>query len=98
MYELLVHDEVTQFEERLEAVKAAKELTANPDMHGLVDVTDGIETLQYRDGKLVAYTYETRRSNRRRPERQTEETPATETPAAPEATVEPTAAAEPTAE
>ncbi len=74
MYELLVHDQITHFEERMEAVKAAKEITNNPDMHGLVDVTDGVETLQYRDGKLVAYTYETRRSNRRRVERRPDET------------------------
>ena len=29
-------------------------------------VTDGVERMDFRDGKLVAYTYETRRTDRRR--------------------------------
>ncbi len=67
MYELLVHDQVTEYEDRAEAVKAAKDLTGRPDGPLTSTVTDGIETLSFRDGKLVAYTYETRRTEQRRP-------------------------------
>ena len=73
MYELLVHDQVTTFEERMEAVLAAKDLTGRPDMHVTANVTNGIETLSYRDGKLVAYTYETRRTEQRRAQRERSE-------------------------
>jgi hypothetical protein len=66
MYELLVHDTVKNFEERAEAVKAAKELTARLDGPSTSTVTDGIETLSFREGKLVAYTYETRRTDVKR--------------------------------
>lgn len=67
MYELLVHDQATEYEDRAEAVKAAKEITASPEGAVTSTVTDGVETLSFRDGKLVAYTYETRRSEQRRP-------------------------------
>jgi hypothetical protein len=79
MYELLVHDQVTTFEERMEAVVAAKDLTGRPDMHVTANVTNGIETLSYRDGKLVAYTYETRRTEQRRAQRERSERSAAQT-------------------
>ncbi|MFT7623988.1 MAG: hypothetical protein ACI9WU_003174 [Myxococcota bacterium] len=67
MYELIVHDQVTEYEARQEAVTAAKELTSSPDGPSTSTVTDGIETLNFKDGKLIAYTYETRRGEQRRP-------------------------------
>lgn len=92
MYELLVHDDVTEYEDRSDAVKAAKEITAGPEGAVTSTVTNGIETLSFRDGKLVAYTYETRRTEQRparRAERDDDDGPATEaaeaTPAAPAA-------------
>jgi hypothetical protein len=65
MYELTYQNEVRTFEERMEAVQAAKDLTSGVDGRSTVNITDGVETLSYRDGKLVAYTYETRRSEGR---------------------------------
>ena len=65
MYELTHQNETQTFEDRSEAVKTAKELTSAVDGRSMVNITDGIETLSYRDGKLVAYTYETRRSDSR---------------------------------
>jgi hypothetical protein len=65
MYELTYQNEVRTFEERMEAVQAAKDLTSGVDGRSTVNVTDGVETLSYRDGKLVAYTYETRRTEGR---------------------------------
>jgi len=69
MYELLIQDEVTNYEERQEAVRAAKEATSSGDGPLNASVSDGIETLNFREGKLIAYTYETRRDRRGRPER-----------------------------
>ena len=66
MYEVLVNDQVREFESRAEAVRVAKEVTAAPDGPATSTVTDGIETMLFRDGKLIAYTYETRRAERRR--------------------------------
>lgn len=63
MYELMVHDEVTTYESRADAVKAAKDVTAAGDGRVTASVSDGIETLSFRDGKLIAYTYETRRGD-----------------------------------
>jgi len=65
MYELTHQNEVQTFTERTAAVQAAKELTSAADGRSMVNITDGVETLSYRDGKLVAYTYETRRSDSR---------------------------------
>ncbi|HIA03833.1 MAG TPA: hypothetical protein EYN06_06825 [Myxococcales bacterium] len=65
MYELTHQNEIQTFEDRSEAVQTAKELTSAVDGRSMVNITDGIETLSYRDGKLVAYTYETRRSDSR---------------------------------
>ena len=66
MYQLTVHDQVTDYENRMDAVTAAKDLTGRPDGPITATVTDGVERLDFRDGKLVAYTYETRRTDRRR--------------------------------
>lgn len=66
MYQLSVHDQVTDYENRMDAVTAAKELTGRPDGPVTATVTDGVERMDFRDGKLVAYTYETRRTDRRR--------------------------------
>lgn len=63
MYELMVHDEVTTYETRADAVKAAKDMTLGSDSRMTVSVSDGTETLSFRDGKLIAYTYETRRGD-----------------------------------
>ncbi len=91
MYELLVHDQVTEYDDRATAVKAAKEITTRPDGPMTSTVTDGIETLSFREGKLVAYTYETRRTEQRRNrEQQAEQAAATAEPAA----AKPAAAAE----
>ena len=65
MYELTHQNETQTFEDRSEAVQTAKELTSAVDGRSMVNITDGVETLLYRDGKLVAYTYETRRSDSR---------------------------------
>ncbi|MFT5430400.1 MAG: hypothetical protein ACI9OJ_001074 [Myxococcota bacterium] len=70
MYELLIQDTTTNFEERQEAVKAAKEATSSGDGPMNASVSDGVETLSFREGKLIAYTYETRRDRRGRPERE----------------------------
>jgi|JI61114C2RNA_FD_contig_21_13577766_length_475_multi_6_in_0_out_0_1 hypothetical protein len=61
MYELVVHDQITNYEKRAEAVAAAKALTARADGPVTASVSDGVETLNFREGKLIAYTYETRR-------------------------------------
>ena len=66
MYQLSVHDQVTDYENRMDAVTAAKDLTGRPDGPVTATVTDGVERMDFRDGKLVAYTYETRRTDRRR--------------------------------
>lgn len=66
MYQLTVHDQITDYENRMDAVTAAKDLTGRPDGPVTATVTDGVERLDFRDGKLVAYTYETRRTDRRR--------------------------------
>ena len=68
MYELVLDDQVTSFEKRADAVKAAKEATAPPDGRPSANVSDGIETLSFRNGKLIAYSYETRTDRRQRPE------------------------------
>ena len=65
MYELTHQNETQTFEDRSAAVQTAKELTSAVDGRSMVNITDGVETLSYRDGKLVAYTYETRRSDSR---------------------------------
>ncbi len=61
MYEVFIRNDIVKYEERSEALKAAKDATLASDGRITVTVTDGVETLSYRDGKLVAYTYETRR-------------------------------------
>jgi hypothetical protein len=66
MYEMVVNDQVTSFGERSEAVLAAKELTSQPDRNATANVSDGIETLSFRNGKLIAYSYETRMDRRHR--------------------------------
>jgi|GEM_PF-2667778 hypothetical protein len=66
MYEMVVNDLVTSFGERAEAVQAAKELTAQPDRSATANVSDGVETLSFRNGKLIAYSYETRMDRRHR--------------------------------
>jgi len=65
MYELLFQNEVKTYGSRLEAVTAAKELTVEDDGRMTCNVSDGIETLSFRGGKLIAYTYETRRNEAR---------------------------------
>ncbi len=88
MYELIVHDQVTEYEDRWEAVVAAKELTGRPDGPVTSTVTNGIETLNFKDGKLIAYTYETRRNEQRRSREVRDDDAAT---AAPAPTAEPAA-------
>ncbi len=61
MYELTIHDQITNFVNRAEAVAAAKTMTARADGPMTASLTDGVETLNFREGKLIAYTYETRR-------------------------------------
>jgi len=68
MYEMVVDDQVTSFKKRADAVKAAKEATAQPEGRATANVSDGIETLSFRNGKLIAYSYETRTDRRQRPE------------------------------
>jgi hypothetical protein len=63
MYELTHQNEIQNYENRIDAVNMAKELTLASDGRSTVNITDGIETLSYRGGKLVAYSYETRRSS-----------------------------------
>ena len=63
MYEVVIRNDVVKYETRIEAVKAAKDATLSSDGRITVTVTDGTETLSFRDGKLVAYTYETRRGD-----------------------------------
>lgn len=65
MYELLFQNEVKTYGSRLEAVTAAKELTVEDDGRMTCNVSDGVETLSFRGGKLIAYTYETRRNEAR---------------------------------
>ena len=64
MYEMVVNDQVTTFDERSDAVQAAKEFTAQPDRSATANVSDGVETLSFRNGKLIAYSYETRMDRR----------------------------------
>ena len=100
MYEMVVDDQVTKFKERAEAVKAAKEATAQPEGRANANVSDGIETLSFRNGKLIAYSYETRTDRRQRSDydggdkaKQAPAAPA-EAPAAAEKAAESTDAAE----
>ena len=66
MYEMVVDDQITSFKKRADAVKAAKEATAQPEGRATANVSDGIETLSFRNGKLIAYSYETRTDRRQR--------------------------------
>ncbi len=66
MYEMVVDDQVTSFKKRADAVKAAKEATTQPEGRATANVSDGIETLSFRNGKLIAYSYETRTDRRQR--------------------------------
>jgi len=60
MYELQAQEQVTQYESRADAVKAAKEITSQLEGPSSSTVTDGIETMNFQNGKLIAYAYETR--------------------------------------
>jgi hypothetical protein len=96
MYELLMQNEVKQYNSRQDAVTAAKEFTASSDSRMTVNVTDGVESMQFRSGKLVAYSYETRKADGRdnsRDDSSTQSAPAAEKKQAPvaEAVAEPAA-------
>lgn len=61
MYELLIGEEVTNYETRAEAIVAAKEISS--EKHGQITITDESrrERMLYQAGELVSYDYETRR-------------------------------------
>lgn len=75
MYELVIHDQITHFDKRAEAVAAAKQMTARQDGPLTASVSDGVETLNFREGKLVAYTYETRRPDGKKERDELEDSP-----------------------
>lgn len=61
MYELSYADVVQTYDTRLEAIAAAKEISA--DHGGTITVTDEAknERMVYQGGELMSYDYETRR-------------------------------------
>lgn len=72
MYELQVQEQVTEYENRADAVKAAKDITTQLDGPSSSTVTDGIETMNFQNGKLIAYAYETRPARPSRPRQDSE--------------------------
>ena len=73
MYELQVQETVTEYENRADAVKAAKDITTQQDGPSSSTVTDEIETMNFQNGKLIAYAYETRPARPNRPRRDSSE-------------------------
>ena len=61
MYTVVLHDQTTEFDERRDAIEAAKELSRGCRNRVEVVAEDQKELFVYHDGQLAQYIYETRR-------------------------------------